>query len=72
MLRPEWPALGSVQYTIQKFYRINGGSTQRKGVTPDILMPTGKEETETGEKFEGQRTAVGQRQRCYLRGRRAI
>lgn len=52
MLRPEWPALGSVQYTIQKFYRINGGSTQRKGVTPDIMMPTGNEETETGEKFE--------------------
>ena len=52
MLRPEWPALGSVQYTIQKFYRVNGGSTQRKGVTPDIVMPTGNEETETGEKFE--------------------
>lgn len=52
MLRPEWPALGSVQYTIQKFYRINGGSTQRKGVTPDILMPTASEESETGEKFE--------------------
>ncbi|MCT4713870.1 carboxy terminal-processing peptidase [Enterobacteriaceae bacterium H18W14] len=52
MLRPEWPALGSVQYTIQKFYRINGGSTQRKGVTPDITMPTGTQETETGEKFE--------------------
>ncbi len=46
MLRPEWPALGSVQYTIQKFYRVNGGSTQRKGVTPDIIMPTGNEETE--------------------------
>ncbi|MTH47186.1 carboxy terminal-processing peptidase [Intestinirhabdus alba] len=52
MLRPEWPALGSVQYTIQKFYRVNGGSTQRKGVTPDIIMPTGNEESETGEKFE--------------------
>jgi len=52
MLRPEWPALGSVQYTIQKFYRINGGSTQRKGVTPEILMPTGIEAIETGEKFE--------------------
>ncbi|MBJ3813724.1 carboxy terminal-processing peptidase [Shimwellia pseudoproteus] len=52
MLRPEWPALGSVQYTIQKFYRINGGSTQRKGVTPDLMMPTGNEVTETGEKFE--------------------
>lgn len=52
MLRPEWPALGSVQYTIQKFYRVNGGSTQRKGVTPDIIMPTGTQVTETGEKFE--------------------
>lgn len=52
MLRPEWPALGSVQYTIQKFYRVDGGSTQRKGVTPDIMMPTGVETTETGEEFE--------------------
>ena len=52
MLSPEWPALGSVQYTIQKFYRINGGSTQRKGVTPDIMMPTGNQEIETGEQFE--------------------
>ncbi|OSM96108.1 tail-specific protease [Lonsdalea populi] len=52
MLRPEWPALGSVQYTIQKFYRIDGGSTQRKGVTPDIIMPTGLETIETGEQFE--------------------
>jgi len=52
MLRPEWPELGSVQYTIQKFYRINGGSTQRKGVTPDILMPTGIDRAETGEAFE--------------------
>ncbi len=52
MLKPEWPALGSVQYTIQKFYRINGGSTQRKGVTPDIIMPTGIDPVETGESFE--------------------
>ncbi|MFC3395755.1 carboxy terminal-processing peptidase [Brenneria rubrifaciens] len=52
MLRPDWPALGSVQYTIQKFYRINGGSTQIKGVTPDVMMPTGTETVDTGEKFE--------------------
>lgn len=52
MLRPYWPELGSVQYTIQKFYRINGGSTQRKGVTPDIIMPTGIDPVETGESFE--------------------
>lgn len=31
--------LGSLKMTIQKFYRINGGSTQLKGVTPDVLMP---------------------------------
>ncbi|RLM25287.1 C-terminal processing peptidase [Brenneria alni] len=52
MLRPDWPSLGSVQYTIQKFYRINGGSTQMKGVTPDVMMPTGTETVDTGEKFE--------------------
>lgn len=31
--------LGSIHYTIAKFYRINGGSTQMKGVTPDIAFP---------------------------------
>ena len=31
--------LGQVKLTIQKFYRINGGSTQLKGVTPDIVLP---------------------------------
>lgn len=30
--------LGSLKLTIQKFYRINGGSTQLKGVTPDIVL----------------------------------
>lgn len=31
--------LGSVKLTLQKYYRINGGSTQLKGVTPDIVIP---------------------------------
>jgi carboxyl-terminal processing protease len=31
--------LGSVKLTLQKFYRINGGSTQLKGVTPDVVLP---------------------------------
>lgn len=52
MLKPDWPTLGSVQYTIQKFYRVDGGSTQRKGVTPDVIMPTGQDPAETGESFE--------------------
>jgi carboxyl-terminal processing protease len=31
--------LGSLKMTLQKFYRVNGGSTQLKGVTPDIAIP---------------------------------
>ena len=31
--------LGSLKLTIQKFYRVNGGSTQFKGVVPDIALP---------------------------------
>ncbi len=31
--------LGSVKLTLQKYYRINGGSVQLKGVTPDIVIP---------------------------------
>ena len=31
--------LGSIKLTLQKFYRINGGATQLKGVTPDIVLP---------------------------------
>ncbi len=34
------PSLGAVKLTIQKFYRINGGSTQIKGVMPDINLPS--------------------------------
>lgn len=35
----EFKPLGEVKLTIQKFYRINGGSTQLEGVTPDIILP---------------------------------
>ena len=31
--------LGQLKLTIQKYYRINGGSTQLEGVTPDIVLP---------------------------------
>ena len=30
---------GMLKFTIQKFYRINGGSTQLKGVASDIVIP---------------------------------
>ena len=32
-------SLGSLKLTLQKFYRISGGSTQLKGVVPDIVVP---------------------------------
>src|SRR5450432_3963173 len=31
--------MGSVKLTLQKFYRINGGSTQLRGVASDIVLP---------------------------------
>jgi len=30
---------GALKLTFEKFYRVNGGSTQLKGVTPDIVLP---------------------------------
>ncbi len=34
------PELGEIKLTIAKFYRVSGGSTQHKGVEPDIKMPS--------------------------------
>jgi len=43
--------LGALKLTIQKFYRINGGSTQFKGVEPDLVVPSMFDYLETGEKY---------------------
>lgn len=43
--------LGALKITIQKFYRVNGSSTQYKGVTPDIILPDQFSHLESGEKF---------------------
>lgn len=42
--------VGSVKITQQKFYRINGGTTQLKGVIPDILLPDPYAYIDLGEK----------------------
>ncbi len=42
--------LGDLKLTIQKFYRINGGSTQLRGVTPDIILPDRYHYFELGER----------------------
>lgn len=43
--------LGALKIMIQKFYRVNGGSTQYKGVEPDIVLPTLFDHLKTGERY---------------------
>lgn len=33
------PQLGELKMTVAQFFRVNGGTTQLQGVTPDILLP---------------------------------
>lgn len=42
--------IGALKLTVQKFYRINGGSTQLKGVRPDIILPDPYSQIEMGER----------------------
>jgi len=42
--------LGTVKLTLQKFYRVNGGSTQQKGVASDIVLPDNYEYLKLREK----------------------
>ncbi|MBK9451178.1 MAG: carboxy terminal-processing peptidase [Bacteroidetes bacterium] len=46
----ELKPLGSIKLTTQKFYRINGGATQLKGVTPDVILPDAYTYVDRGEK----------------------
>jgi carboxyl-terminal processing protease len=42
--------LGDVKLTFRKFYRINGGATQLRGVVPDIIIPDRLENAKLREK----------------------
>ena len=42
---------GQLKFTISKFYRIAGGTTQKHGVTPDITLPNVLDLLETGEAY---------------------
>lgn len=42
--------MGSLKLTIQKFYRVNGGSTQLHGVDPDIHFPDQYDSMKLGER----------------------
>ncbi len=42
---------GTLKFTIGKFYRVTGESTQLKGVTPDIVLPSYRDHQDIGEAF---------------------
>jgi len=44
--------LGALKMTIQKFYRVNGGATQLKGVTSDVALPDRYTFMDIGERDE--------------------
>ncbi len=49
-----WPAnekarFGQVKLTIAQFFRVSGGSTQNKGVVPDVAFPVSVDASEYGE-----------------------
>ncbi len=43
------PRFGQLTLTIGKYYRVNGGSTQHRGVTPDITLPSSIDDATVGE-----------------------
>ncbi len=43
------PEFGEIKMTIAQFFRINGGTTQLRGVTPDVSFPTMTDAKEFGE-----------------------
>lgn len=43
---------GQLKLTVDKFYRVNGASTQLKGVTPDIVLPSTIDPKEFGEETQ--------------------
>ncbi len=50
--RTNAPEFGQINLTIAKFYRVNGSSTQHKGVVPDIEFPTVFSKDKYGESSE--------------------
>ena len=43
------PQFGEVKLTIAQFFRVNGGTTQLRGVTPDISLPSASDPSRFGE-----------------------
>ncbi len=44
------PGMGQLKITMAQFFRVNGGSTQNRGVVPDIRFPSAGDPDEYGER----------------------
>jgi carboxyl-terminal processing protease len=44
------PGMGQLKITMAQFFRVNGGSTQNKGVVPDIRFPSAGDPEKYGER----------------------
>jgi carboxyl-terminal processing protease len=44
------PEMGRLKITMAQFFRVNGGSTQNRGVVPDINFPSAGDASEYGER----------------------
>lgn len=40
LVRNDKPKFGELKMTVAQFFRVNGGTTQLKGVTPDVSLPS--------------------------------
>jgi len=49
LVKNDKPEFGEVKMTIAQFFRINGGTTQLRGVTPDITLPSISDSEDFGE-----------------------
>ena len=47
--KTEKPQLGELKLTVAQFFRINGGTTQLRGVTPDVTFPAVLDAVDYGE-----------------------
>jgi len=47
----QFKPLGALKITVQKFYRVSGGSTQYRGIVPDIILPDRFDAVKSGEQY---------------------
>jgi len=49
LIRDPMPDPGKIKVTVSKFYRVAGSTTQKQGVTPDLILPSVYDYLEIGE-----------------------